>query len=688
MAKVYINKETNAASMLNPETLDYEWIPREQIAAKLGDGWLAEDPKDYKDRYLSESYDAPVRAAAAGVARGLTLGLSDLALTKGGFVTPEELKLTKEGSPLASGVGDIVGTIGGALIPGGPLLQATKGAAKVGTGAARLTAKLAQKHVTTNLPRLAKGLATGSVEGAAIGTGHAISEKAMNPEMSAAEFAKRIAKSTAFGAGFGAAGYVGGVVAKKVKSRWDPDIKAILKLRDERRVIDAKIKSTLAQGAKSPEAIGFEAQLSKINESIRIDQAAVKAAEAKFGAIPVTSVFRRSLPPVAPDLEQKLAQRATIQQQLKTAIEQGTGETAYLYNQFAAVNAALKAKQTGALNLVARRAMAYGIGHVLGGGVLPGLVSLIAGPLVLNRAKKLLIPLATSARGKIAGAVGAKIASVPGITTKVAGKVQGAVSKRLGPQAGAAVADFVDQAGAAVGSMGLKAVALGSDLSAGGLAAAVVGQKAKAKIGEAIAPILASGRVGGLAALSDDKLIEYAMGLEELEHSDIETHFQMMAPQNTDPAVIDSVVQKNIMIVDMIKQAKPKDVPAVLKAIDDPGTVIKDISEGRYIPAALKTVKAVYGDAWRAMQASIAADYEEAKANGAKFSTQQLRALSRLLENPSIRPPIDDPKLFIRLQGNFTREKEQTKGPRMSRKVSNLALQEQTRLQRSLEGRT
>lgn len=71
------------------------------------------------DQYLNEQKYGGLRgmvaAPALGLLRGATLGLSDVAFTKSGFIKPEDIKGIQEQNPGLS----LTGEVGGALIPGG-----------------------------------------------------------------------------------------------------------------------------------------------------------------------------------------------------------------------------------------------------------------------------------------------------------------------------------------------------------------------------------------------------------------------------------------------------------------------------------------------------------------------------------------------------------------------------------------
>ena len=67
----------------------------------------------------ADKYDRPIAAAALGAARGASFGLSDLALTQSGLVSPETISKIEEASPTISTLSNITGVIAPALLSGG-----------------------------------------------------------------------------------------------------------------------------------------------------------------------------------------------------------------------------------------------------------------------------------------------------------------------------------------------------------------------------------------------------------------------------------------------------------------------------------------------------------------------------------------------------------------------------------------
>ena len=146
-----------------------------------------QDEEQRRKEIKAEAFDMPTTAAAAGLLRGATLGLSDVAIEK--LAGEEALKDLKEQNPNASLAGDIAGTVLPAIVSGGTSLVA-KGAQKTAAGAisklaaeqgSKAAAKIAAK---TGLKEGAKRKAlelglTSSIEGALYSGGRSLVDEAL-----------------------------------------------------------------------------------------------------------------------------------------------------------------------------------------------------------------------------------------------------------------------------------------------------------------------------------------------------------------------------------------------------------------------------------------------------------------------------------------------------------------------------
>lgn len=186
-----------------------------RVLHALDRGYQLESEEQRGERLYGER---PVSAGLAGVARGASLGLSDMALTKSGLVDPKTLKGIQDHNEAASVLGEVTGAVGSAFIPGGEANLVSKvlkgmsapsrfvtsiGANTANRAEASLLKYLTEKGAARELVRTGEAVfgpanlsigkqalaraaayaASGAVEGSLYGAGQAISEKALgHPE--------------------------------------------------------------------------------------------------------------------------------------------------------------------------------------------------------------------------------------------------------------------------------------------------------------------------------------------------------------------------------------------------------------------------------------------------------------------------------------------------------------------------
>jgi hypothetical protein len=142
-----------------------------------------------------------VRAGVAGVARGATFGLSDVAArTLGGEDLARDLRGVREENQGISMAGEVVGS----LVPGGAGSLAAKAGRRVaGTGSG-------------GLAQVARAGAAGATEGALMGAGAGVSELALSDDpLTLERMASAIGSNALFGAATGGALGAGGKVVEK-----------------------------------------------------------------------------------------------------------------------------------------------------------------------------------------------------------------------------------------------------------------------------------------------------------------------------------------------------------------------------------------------------------------------------------------------------------------------------------------
>jgi len=179
-------------------------VPAEsaQESLNLGYTYAPEDVVN-KAKMRQEIEESPLTSAGYGLARSLTFGLSDALGSK------EELRMRREISPVATGIGEI----GGLVTPLGLTGLAARGATKAATAllknassAAARTKKLKTVGSVLN-SRVVKGAAGGMAEGAAVGTMYGTSSQLLDDPENYPTFSDHIYA----GAGFGLVG--GGIIS-------------------------------------------------------------------------------------------------------------------------------------------------------------------------------------------------------------------------------------------------------------------------------------------------------------------------------------------------------------------------------------------------------------------------------------------------------------------------------------------
>lgn len=157
-------------------------LPAALVPKALKQGYRLETPAEAaKANQEAEFGDRPIAAGAAGLARGATLGLSDLIATQTGAVRPRTLKGLDEANPASSMIGEGVGTLGSLLIPGEGEANAVKLVSKAGKAAEGLVsgAGLGAKVL--------RGAAGAAVEGGLFGASHALDRAVIDDEPATAE---------------------------------------------------------------------------------------------------------------------------------------------------------------------------------------------------------------------------------------------------------------------------------------------------------------------------------------------------------------------------------------------------------------------------------------------------------------------------------------------------------------------
>jgi hypothetical protein len=206
-------------------------VPAEYASALLARNWRPQTHEDVlaaADRTATEAtyggVGGAVKAGAAAVARGATLGISDLALRGlGGEDAAFDLTSLKQAHPVISTAGEIAGAVAPALLSGGASLPSSL-AARAGAGVAE---------------RLGGGLLAhavgGAVEGAIYGTGQGVSDLALSSDpLTVEHVTSSLSSNMLYGGAIGGAAGLAGAALERGLQR-------------AKGAIDARIASPVAE---------------------------------------------------------------------------------------------------------------------------------------------------------------------------------------------------------------------------------------------------------------------------------------------------------------------------------------------------------------------------------------------------------------------------------------------------------
>jgi hypothetical protein len=184
-------------------------VPEGDLAGALQQGFRLETDSEKYNRAsterISDVYDSPIGkalAVPAGVARGFTLGLSDVVLDQVGG--GEFFRDVRDANPITSIGSEIAGGIAGALTGAGPAGAFARGGARIVEGAAG-------RGIAA---RFGASVGAGALEGAGQGAGSYISQVALDDKpLSAEGFIGAVGSGALFG---GAAGGTFGVAEQSL----------------------------------------------------------------------------------------------------------------------------------------------------------------------------------------------------------------------------------------------------------------------------------------------------------------------------------------------------------------------------------------------------------------------------------------------------------------------------------------
>lgn len=182
---------------------DIEILKGADVGKALQNGWKLPDEKISTTTKEAKLYDAmDGEAAAAAVARGITMGISDQALVNVFGADPEHLRKLKEYNPYLSPIAEGVGVLGSLLVA--PEALVAKGLTKAGMAAPGVVSavKTASKFIPTKLANKAN-LAVENVVGRAMVKAGGITETSNAMAKAAATYLPKGVGSAVEGAMYG-----------------------------------------------------------------------------------------------------------------------------------------------------------------------------------------------------------------------------------------------------------------------------------------------------------------------------------------------------------------------------------------------------------------------------------------------------------------------------------------------------
>lgn len=296
---------TNAQQIVTVKRPDggYSDIPADSLAQALDAGYRVATDDERHELDLREKYgDESIIAGLAGGARGLSMGLSDVALTKSGLVEPETLRALRKYNPMASTVGELTGAVAPLVASGG-----SSGAASLlskagtlprlvaGAGAKTAAGAAATLGAGTIARRAGAAAAGAAVEGGLWGAGQALTEAALEEQpLTVDKIITHMGYGALVGGAFGGATTAGVDLIGALGRNATRTSKKIL----GKAVADIKAKIETSGKGK----IGIEATLDPVDESVlkkyttymRADEVGQKARKAaKLGETQRASASRK-----------------------------------------------------------------------------------------------------------------------------------------------------------------------------------------------------------------------------------------------------------------------------------------------------------------------------------------------------------------------------------------------------------
>jgi len=686
---------------------------------------------DVEQAKRREKYDKPGLAFLAGVLRGGTFGFSDLLATQTGMVEAETFRGLKEFSPMYSGGGDVLGSVGTLMTGPGSLVlkgagragaattrgltqagQATREAGSRALGAARqavrplsagaiargelsTAAKLATPQAGV-LSDLAGTAVREGVVGAALGAGQATSEIALSPEeMTAQQVVEKMARGTKEGAtvfaGLGMGMRVAGRGAKAAQKYFGRGLERMEKAQGALKVAKADLKAAEAMA-------GDPVALSKARTDLKISKERVGLAEEALATARMDEAAGLGAQgTIKAEAALRAAQeRSIVSAQRVTAAELAPNVKAIQAAQerVMALKPAAAQAEAAFANRVTGRAMGLGLAYYMGGGVGMQALGFLMGPRMMKYVNR----IAGRMHGPIGGVVrdvqdafkpeiiryakwpleravgGFAVGGLPGAAMQLGmGRVETAVEQAAGAPIMAAIGNLF-KIGPQKGALNL------SQWSA----------KQAANVQGGATSILANVEQWGesqIRVLSEIDLTGMEAALISSLNPDI--------PQTVGKEAVTKVVDSMTYLLDVnpatkyaqgkIPKAEMAKFRAKLATVADPEVFFKALAEGKLSPGSpeVEAMRAAYPEVIRQMEGILQSAVTKAEVLGGTIERGYLRNLQAIGVNVSA-PKQYNPARVNALLGQM----EPTEpGPKVRpRPITGVARASATQAQRLQEG--
>jgi hypothetical protein len=661
------------AYLADPSTGHVRAVPVEEARGYLAQGIAPATTEQAEQLRRQEYYSTAgqqVRAGAEALARGATIGLSDLLLSQG--AAREEMRYRREANPTISTVGDVGGAILGLAIPGGPLARLGGAAAKVGAGATRGVARVTARE---GLQRAAGAVAREATFGAGLGAGHALSDIAledMTPEEQSRRLLLGMATGAGLGGGLGVLSFGAGSVGRAVSKRLSNGLSEVRQARKLRDGIRSELDVAKAAGAL-PEALApLEAQLARANTvlgdanatvagkifgralgaglGLGLDMGVTGGAVGAIMGPRALKMIINSLRPggkayqVVPGIGRKV-----------TAALEGAGER---LAQMPGVSAVGRAYEAAAAD-PALAPLIHGARERLGA----------AGRAGAEEAEALAMSAAGRAGRKVGTAAGRKIQQaakniarkIPIDKTSMEAAVEAAghaAGEAIGYTAAAAASGAPILASAGTGLVTGGAVGAGIALAKHGAKGALEA-RLRAMGDLLMGKFIPAGRVALLESLSDNDLDQIGDSINHMDPDQLELVTTSQLPSEMPAQVARAMVERQGMALNFLQANKPppgrpdaeRRYREMVRATLNPGVLIEGLAKGRVRPEHLSAWEAVYPEALGQLKNTIRAETERARIAGARPTARQAVAVARILGEQG--PKMYDPQRVAALQGQL-----------------------------------